>query len=612
MAVAVGRAMARGRWQQGACSCQRCGAEFRSSIATLLEHHCRLCGRTFCGTCSDKKLLLLPPAEGGGSGGSGGGAEPGSERACRGCYELHVGRAAAVASEPVRRATTLPSGELWRMAWMFEDAGDPETGLDFIDKPLKWFAQYNPGRWEGGRYGEGSPPVEMWGMMRRLAAGAGHDAGRGIRIWTNGEGSDRTFSNAAEAAGWIEQQARTICYWTSPQSDSARWATRPADTNLAHLQPVRVRDLIRAPQHNGKWGEVHGAYDESKQRYTVKLLPPDWIQTSSRGGDAANQMLMIRPENLSVVAFDPVLRNEPSTRAGYLPEAGQSSTALDTAADERLERIEQLQASASKNQRQLTGAADRPLELGSESEPERVPEPEPEPEPESAYMTAWHPGDRALYQRSSNSEPVLVTVVRVTMPPGEIPSIIVRMPSQGASGAETERDTTPARLSQVPEPSCPGVAYGSAGAQSPATATPRAQEAVLYSYEWQDVPEGASVPPGMAYTLPLAEGEARQARIPPAWQLQLWSEQADAFYRVTVQRAWTIAQVEAALEAEGPSLPQSMQRKWGPVKLASAATAACPGLSPLAQGLTVETSQLFNLKQAGALVLLHEQDLNPK
>ena len=185
------------------------------------------------------------------------------------------------------------------------------------------------------------------------------------------------------------------------------------------------------------------------------------------------------------------------------------------------------------------------------------------------------------------------------MPPGEIPSIIVRMPAQGACGVETERDTTPARLSLVPK---------SLNAQSPATAMPSAHDGLKYSYEWQEVPPGASVPPGMAYTLPL-EGEARRVRIPPLWQLQLWSEKADAFYRITVQRTWTIAQVEAALEVEGPSLPKSMQQKWGPVKLASTAAAGCLGPTLLPQGLTVETSQLFNLKQAGALVLLYEQDL---
>ena len=35
---------------------------------------------------------------------------------------------------------------------------------------------------------------------------------------------------------------------------------------------------------------------------------------------------MIRPENLSVVAFDAVLSNEPSSRKDYLPEDGQADT----------------------------------------------------------------------------------------------------------------------------------------------------------------------------------------------------------------------------------------------------------------------------------------------
>ena len=60
--------------------------------------------------------------------------------------------------------------------------------------------------------------------------------------------------------------------------------------------------------------------------------------------------------------------------------------------------------------------------------------------------------------------------------------------------------------------------------------------------------------------------------------------------------------------AEGPSLPQSMQRNWGAVQLASTATVGCLCPTPLDGGLTVETSRLFNLKQSGALVLLHKQD----
>jgi hypothetical protein len=211
----------------------------------------------------------------------------------------------------------------------------------------------------------------------------------------------------------------------------------------------------------------------------------------------------------------------------------------------------------------------------------------------------------------------------VDAPLGEIPSIIVLMPD-----GLTERDTTPARLS--PAGAAAGAAAGVSAApigaagrggasNQPVRAASSgggagggsgsggggAEAAVEYSYEWQEVPAGASVPPGMAYTLPL-EGQPRRARIPPCWQLQLWSEKADAFYRIKVEREWTVSEVEAALLTEGPSLPRSLQRDWGPVTLAVTGGAGRP--RRLARELTVEGSRLFNLKQAGQLVLLYESD----
>eukprot|EP01046_Picozoa_sp_COSAG06_P078296 COSAG06_NODE_25929_length_625_cov_4.977186_1_plen_66_part_10 len=65
--AAVGVAMARGRWDTASTRCRRCDAEFGGwEWGRLLEHHCRLCGRKFCGGCSDKKLLLAPaPGSGG-------------------------------------------------------------------------------------------------------------------------------------------------------------------------------------------------------------------------------------------------------------------------------------------------------------------------------------------------------------------------------------------------------------------------------------------------------------------------------------------------------------------------------------------------------------------
>ena len=147
---------------------------------------------------------------------------------------------------------------------MFADAGDLETGVDWIDKPFKWFAKHNPGRWEGGRYAEGSSPAEVLGMLRRLSAAQGADAARCIRLWTHGEVNDRKFGNAADAAAWIEQQAHAICFWTSPQSEYVH-AQHPAETQ------VRVRGLTQAAKHNGKRGKIL-AFNDAKQRYDVRLL----------------------------------------------------------------------------------------------------------------------------------------------------------------------------------------------------------------------------------------------------------------------------------------------------------------------------------------------------
>ena len=63
--------------------------------------------------------------------------------------------------------------------------------------------------------------------------------------------------------------------------------------------------------------------------------------------------------------------------------------------------------------------------------------------------------------------------------------------------------------------------------------------------------------------------------------------------------------MEAALVAEGPSLPQSMQRDWGAVGLATTHSGGSEPVS-LEQELTAETSRLFQLNQDVALVLLHK------
>eukprot|EP01043_Picozoa_sp_COSAG02_P027950 COSAG02_NODE_1671_length_11389_cov_24.192826_4_plen_159_part_00 len=117
-----------------------------------------------------------------------------------------------------------------------------------------------------------------------------------------------------------------------------------------------------------------------------------------------------------------------------------------------------------------------------------------------------------------------------------------------------------------------------------------------FDYEWKDLPPHMVLPAGMEYQMSM-DGGPKRARIALKWQLQLWSAVADAFYRVEVTRFQTIADVEAALERTGPSLPQSMQRDWGAVRLATRGVA-------LSRRLTVEEARLFQLKQEKQLELM--------
>ena len=117
-----------------------------------------------------------------------------------------------------------------------------------------------------------------------------------------------------------------------------------------------------------------------------------------------------------------------------------------------------------------------------------------------------------------------------------------------------------------------------------------------FDYEWKELPPHMVVPPGLEYQMSM-NGGPKRARIASKWQLQLWSDVADAFYRVEVTRFQTIADVEAALERTGPSLPQSMQRDWGAVRLGDRGVA-------LSRKLTVEEARLFQLKQEKRLELM--------
>ena len=137
-------------------------------------------------------------------------------------------------------------------------------------------------------------------------------------------------------------------------------------------------------------------------------------------------------------------------------------------------------------------------------------------------------------------------------------------------------------------------AVANAAVQRAAAAGPCAD--LEFDYEWKELPPHMAVPPGLEYKLSL-DGGPKQARIAHKWQLQLWSEPADAFYRVEVTRFQTIAAVEAVLERTGPSLPRSMQRDWGAVRIGARGVA-------LSRELTVEEARLFQLKQEQHLELM--------
>jgi hypothetical protein len=57
---------------------------------------------------------------------------------------------------------------------------------------------------------------------------------------------------------------------------------------------------------------------------------------------------------------------------------------------------------------------------------------------------------------------------------------------------------------------------------------------LLPCYEWQELPEGVSVPPGLDIEMPL-DGKPRQARIPPRWQLKV-STAEHGFWRHEVTK----------------------------------------------------------------------------
>ena len=64
------------------------------------------------------------------------------------------------------------------------------------------------------------------------------------------------------------------------------------------------------------------------------------------------------------------------------------------------------------------------------------------------------------------------------------------------------------------------------------------------SYEWCELPEDINVPAGLDIELPL-DGAARRARIPPSWQLRLWTDDEHGYWRQEVTRSTTGLELRA-------------------------------------------------------------------
>ena len=91
---------------------------------------------------------------------------------------------------------------------------------------------------------------------------------------------------------------------------------------------------------------------------------------------------------------------------------------------------------------------------------------------------------------------------------------------------------------------------GSAPLQGDSPSAPVAGGTSLFepSYEWRDVPDAATLPPGLEVQERSVEGGTRRARIPPSWELSLWVDHEWGHWSFpAVGRATTVRELRTAL-----------------------------------------------------------------
>ena len=65
------------------------------------------------------------------------------------------------------------------------------------------------------------------------------------------------------------------------------------------------------------------------------------------------------------------------------------------------------------------------------------------------------------------------------------------------------------------------------------------------TYDWSNVAEGGELPAGLEVELSL-DGRPARARIPPTWQLAVWVDGAEGFWRCELSRETTVAELRAS------------------------------------------------------------------
>ena len=183
------------------------------------------------------------------------------------------------------------------------------------------------------------------------------------------------------------------------------------------------------------------------------------------------------------------------------------------------------------------------------------------------------PPSRPLASRTRVPTSVLAQTNRTEEPPSEGDA-----DNQGAEPAEARDRGAP-----------PGDVGARSGEQGGGSGPP---VPFVASYEWQDVPEGTVLPPGLKFDMPL-DGGKKRACIPESWQLRVHieDERHGGFWRRdNVGRATTVGELraDAAKHLEASSFDRiDMRFADDAAPLDDAATAEQLGLFSRMQELRV-------------------------